>query len=321
MHKNKILSLTLIGLLVTGFGYSDVTGPLKNAFTSDELRALNDVTPVGSPFSQKLTEEYRTFANFLQDDFFDFEDALHFARKGLSSARGNLVFPEPVVDWDIEDAYIVELTSARSRLITAIRNGARNSAPALTATAQARYDCWVEETEDSDFNNECKAQFEALMPQIESTVVTLGAADNYRDRAEPAPVVPTSRFPEPVAVTEAPDEPLNIAEALYLIFFDFDSSSVRFEAQGVVDTLVQEISGFNLSNINIVGHADTTGTDKYNQNLGLKRARNVRQALISRGVDPSIISVSSRGENEPLVPTADNVREPSNRRAVITFTQ
>ena len=51
----------------------------------------------------------------------------------------------------------------------------------------------------------------------------------------------------------------------------------------------------------------------------MKRANSVRDALIERGVDATLIKVEGRGEDELLVQTADGVREPANRRAQITF--
>jgi len=51
----------------------------------------------------------------------------------------------------------------------------------------------------------------------------------------------------------------------------------------------------------------------------MKRANAVREGLVARGVDAAMISVTGRGETELLVDTADDVREPANRRVQITF--
>ncbi len=51
----------------------------------------------------------------------------------------------------------------------------------------------------------------------------------------------------------------------------------------------------------------------------MKRSNAVRDELINRGVDASLIMVDGRGESELLVQTADDVREPANRRTQITF--
>ena len=75
----------------------------------------------------------------------------------------------------------------------------------------------------------------------------------------------------------------------------------------------------SIQSVNVIGHADTSGTNEYNRKLAMRRANAVRDALVQRGVNPTIISVDSRGEEELLVQTADNVREAPNRRAQISF--
>ena len=67
----------------------------------------------------------------------------------------------------------------------------------------------------------------------------------------------------------------------------------------------------------VVGHTDSTGKLDDNDALSLRRAQAVRTLLISRGVQPGLVEAVGRGEREPLVPTADEVDEPRNRRAEI----
>ncbi len=69
--------------------------------------------------------------------------------------------------------------------------------------------------------------------------------------------------------------------------------------------------------VNIIGHADSTGSKEYNINLSLKRARQVRQWLYNLDLNISTIIVESYGEEDPLIPTADGVPEPRNRRVEI----
>jgi outer membrane protein OmpA-like peptidoglycan-associated protein len=79
--------------------------------------------------------------------------------------------------------------------------------------------------------------------------------------------------------------------------------------------------------IAITGHTDTTGTEKHNSGLGATRAANAKAALEAaltrQAVDAAKIAsvtASSRGESELLVPTADEVAEPQNRRVEIEVT-
>ena len=79
-----------------------------------EVEALNEVKAVGSPFTQALAAEYRDYANHEQNIGFDYADALHFARKGLATAAGEIVLPEPISDWNLKPEHIEELSSSRA---------------------------------------------------------------------------------------------------------------------------------------------------------------------------------------------------------------
>jgi OmpA-OmpF porin, OOP family len=70
--------------------------------------------------------------------------------------------------------------------------------------------------------------------------------------------------------------------------------------------------------VEITGYTDTLGSEAYNSGLALERAAVIRDALVSGGVDPKAITTAGRGKLDPLVPTADQVPEPRNRRAEIT---
>ena len=69
--------------------------------------------------------------------------------------------------------------------------------------------------------------------------------------------------------------------------------------------------------VNIIGHADRTGSTEYNVQLSLKRARSVETWLLGRKLEIETVTVESYGEEDPLVPTRDGVPEPKNRRVEI----
>ncbi|HEU4839369.1 MAG TPA: OmpA family protein [Micavibrio sp.] len=275
----------------------------------EEVDALNEAQAVGSPFTQKLTSEYRDFVNDEVDSMGDHADGLHFARKGLASARGDVVMPEPLADWNIKSEYMNELSLGRSRLVAVYDLGAREAYPDVSAVAQARYDCWIENQEEDfqpDEINRCKREFLAALEQLE------GAMPAAAPPSAPAPVA------EP-AFNVDPNAPMEVENAMYLVFFDWDQSTLGPGAQSVLDAVAAEVSKRSLTAVNVVGHADTSGPTDYNQKLAQRRANAVRDALIQRGVSANLINGSSRGENELLVATPDNVREPANRRAQISF--
>lgn len=290
-----------------------VTGLLGGctAFTSfSEVEALNEAEAVGSPFTQALSAEYRDYANTELKDMFDYPDALHFARKGLAAAAGETVLPEPVSDWNLSEDHISELGAARGRLIVAYDLAARETMPELSARAQSRFDCWIEQQEENWNSNEllCKTQFLDIMNQLEASL----QPPVVEAPAEPE-IVPLSPF------DVDPSEPMQAEDAVYLVFFNWDSSDLGSGALNVLDAVNEEASKNPPTTINIIGHADTSGSTKYNERLAFKRANKVRDALIERGIDPSLLVVDAKGESELLVPTPDNVREPANRRVNISF--
>ncbi len=270
-----------------------------------EVEALNEAKAVGSPFTQQLAAEYRDLANHEQNIGFDYPDALHFARKGLAAAAGEVVLPEPVSDWNLRPEHIQELSAARAGLIAALDRGGREAMPKDAAIAQSRFDCWIEQQEENWQKNEiiaCKGQFMEALNRLGGV-----------SAPPPADVMP------PVEASQAPMTPMAPEDAKYLVFFDFDSSRVDQGGNSVLESVAAEIAKQNISSVNIIGHADTSGSKKYNKRLSMKRANAVREALVARGVNANLLMVDSRGEEELMVPTADEVREPANRRAEITF--
>ncbi len=69
----------------------------------------------------------------------------------------------------------------------------------------------------------------------------------------------------------------------------------------------------------VVGHSDTTGSNKDNKTLSLKRAVNIRNTLINLGISEKCIENPPRfyGESDLLVQTPDETDEPRNRRVEV----
>ncbi len=281
--------------------------------TYSEVDALNEAQPVGSPFTQALAGEYKAFANSELEDMFDYPDALHFARKGLAAAGGETVMPEPVNDWNLGENHIKELGAARGRLVVAFDLGARELAPSAAALAQAKFDCWIEQQEENWESADvlgCKSDYMAAIAELEGLV-----------QQAPQPVEPVMEMakPMPEPEPEPAPPPMVPEEAMYLVFFNWDSATLSSGAKNVLDAVAEEVAKNTPSQIIVAGHADTSGDAKYNQRLAFKRANAVRDALVASGVSADILSVESYGEDSLLVATSDNVREPANRRVNISF--
>ena len=300
--RNLVLTVGLLGLAGTTTACT--------AFTSfSEVEALNEAQAVGSPFTQALASEYRDYANSELKDMFDYPDALHFARKGLAAAAGDVVLPEPVSDWNLSESHIQELAAARGRLIVAYDLGGREVAPQIAAKAQAKFDCWIEGQEenwhDAGGEQACKDDFLRYMNELEGML-------------QPPPAA----APEVIddgAFDVDPNAPMAAENAMYLVFFNWDSYELGSGALNVLDAVADEVAKNPPTTINVVGHTDTSGSQSYNQRLAFKRANAVKDALAQRGVDANLVMVDAKGENELLVDTPDNIREPANRRVNISF--
>jgi outer membrane protein OmpA-like peptidoglycan-associated protein len=122
----------------------------------------------------------------------------------------------------------------------------------------------------------------------------------------------------PVAAPPPPAPPAT-TRSNYIVFFDFDRSNITADASRVITEAAQAAKAGNRTRIELTGHTDRSGSDQYNLALSTRRGEAVKQALIAQGIPASAISIISRGESQPLVPTADGVREPQNRRVEIVL--
>jgi hypothetical protein len=113
----------------------------------------------------------------------------------------------------------------------------------------------------------------------------------------------------------APPPPPSMAQApSYLVFFDWDKSNLSPQAVATISQAAAAYKANGGARITDVGNTDTSGSPDYNMALSLRRADAVKRALIQNGVPAAAIDTTGRGETNLLVPTADSVREPQNRR-------
>lgn len=111
--------------------------------------------------------------------------------------------------------------------------------------------------------------------------------------------------------------PMVAVQSEYLVFFDFNKSTITPAADRVIGDAVAAILKSGGAKIHVVGHTDSSGSPAYNQKLSVARATAVKNALIAKGIVAANITTEGKGESQLLVQTGANVREPSNRRAQI----
>jgi len=106
--------------------------------------------------------------------------------------------------------------------------------------------------------------------------------------------------------------------ARFILYFEHDSVSLTAESRAILKNVLVTIRDRAPVDISVVGHTDTVGKKEYNYALSLKRAKTVASILLRKGIDPSVLDITSHGKDNPLVPTGDQVPEPRNRRVEIT---
>ena len=134
----------------------------------------------------------------------------------------------------------------------------------------------------------------------------------------PAPAPVAQKKPEPAPAPAPAPTPPPVARN-YIVFFDWDKAEITPEALAILRTAADNARTGNISRIQATGHADTSGTKRYNLKLSERRARAVQAQLNKLGIATEQMAIDWKGELQPLVPTADGVREPQNRRVEIVF--
>ena len=271
--------------------------------TTYYLDDLKSAVPTGPAFTQALSREYAAFAEADRQQY-DWFNSWHFAHKGLLASQGTVVSPEELQDWSFSDkAAAADLAASRERLMKILESNAPIRVPALTATAQVKFDCWVEEQDkgwQTDNIAACRKDFLEAVDVIERHIV----------KATP-PAAPAAAA-SVASVQKRTD--------LYQVFFDTNQDKMTPDAEKAVDDVVKAAQAAGYPKITVVGYTDTVGSTQYNQRLSLRRAMAVRKALMTAGIPADKLVAEGRGKSDPLVATADGVAEPQNRRVSIQFT-
>jgi outer membrane protein OmpA-like peptidoglycan-associated protein len=108
-----------------------------------------------------------------------------------------------------------------------------------------------------------------------------------------------------------------VQQRSFIVFFDWNRADLTERARQIVAEAAQQTRAQRTTRIEVAGHADRSGTVQYNQALSRRRAEAVAAELVRLGVAREEIIITALGESQPLVATADDAREPQNRRVEI----
>jgi outer membrane protein OmpA-like peptidoglycan-associated protein len=98
------------------------------------------------------------------------------------------------------------------------------------------------------------------------------------------------------------------------VYFEIEKSTILEDAKETLNELIDVLERYSHYNIEILGHADSTGPDQYNQVLSESRAKAVMYYLISKGVDPARLSFKGFGETQPAYSNSRREGRRLNRR-------
>jgi peptidoglycan-associated lipoprotein len=99
------------------------------------------------------------------------------------------------------------------------------------------------------------------------------------------------------------------------VLFDYDKYDIRPDARPVLDSVASLLNEEPQLNVVVEGHCDERGTNEYNLALGERRARSVKDYLVSLGVSPGRLITITYGEEKPVCTEKSETCWQQNRRA------
>ncbi len=282
-----------------------MTGFKRNFGISLLTLAFGLVVLAEAAYASKFTDALRKdYYNLARVQYYYSHD--RFAVKARAIDAGKIVLPDDPAKFKVPRKSRSELKARRPDLISALNKGFREQNPKQASRAQTMFDCWLRAAVEND---EMSARSIAVCRKG-----FLGAIKVWIPPVISAPPPPPKLVARPKPKPAPPPPP-----RAFLVFFDWDKANNRPDAQQALDAAAAYAKRRGLVRVNLAGHADRSGKARHNMALSLRRAQAVRAAFVKLGISAGNISLVGRGESQPLVATADGVREPRNRRVEIGF--
>ena len=100
------------------------------------------------------------------------------------------------------------------------------------------------------------------------------------------------------------------------VFFDYDQFTLKPEARRTLDRQAEWMGRYPNVRLSIEGHADERGTREYNLALAERRAKSVKDYLVSKGINASRLTSISYGKERPVALGSNELAWTQNRRGV-----
>jgi len=101
------------------------------------------------------------------------------------------------------------------------------------------------------------------------------------------------------------------------LLFDSDKAVLTQSARQTVERIARLLIGMEILSVRIDGHTDTTGSQSYNDQLSLRRAQVVADAMTDAGMPSSGTKVRGLGSRVPVVSNQTTEGRAQNRRVVL----
>jgi outer membrane protein OmpA-like peptidoglycan-associated protein len=320
MNIYKVLPCITAAVLVGAC--SDLGPSLVVGGSQEDARAL---APVADPFQQALVDGYTKNA----DDEYrqgNYRTANLYYLKAVSTADGkNTVMEEPSF-WTVATGDRAQgLHGADKQSADNMRENLapwivanRQINPHAAAVQQLKYDCWVEQMSEQQYN-----QAAICGPTMQTAAATI-----------PAPVV----VPPPASTASlCLQDPSGYDEngtlcRVSVVNFAFDrygllqigqdsvGGQTAAEQAAELNQILSQVKTIKPARIDVMGRTDSSGTDAYNYGLSDCRARSVVAALRARGLPASVETrIIPMGQTDLILPTGDGVREAQNRVVMVAY--
>jgi len=141
--------------------------------------------------------------------------------------------------------------------------------------------------------------------------------------APPAATPVPAATPAPGAANEATETPIKMDQiglrTQRSVYFDLNSSTIKADYDPALRAHARYLADHPKAHVRIEGNADERGTAEHNERLGLKRAENVRTALLSNGAMKNQLSIKTLGASSPKKTGHDEESWAENRRSDVVY--
>lgn len=285
-----------------------------------QIDTARNLPRVSGDFKSELSERYRELAIYEADEMYDWPDADKFAGKALDASSGRVPLAENPKNWVLPKKDLVELQAAFNRLNTALSEGFVDYSHVKAAKAQAAFDCWIEQTEEGwqlDHIAICRQKFLSTMKEFDKYKMS-----NIKDDDLNSNNLEMGIDRDIVVMKNEGDKCLNenrknnLLRQLKIHFAHGDAKLYQRDLKLIQDLLPEVTAGY-ITDIRILGHADKSGSNRFNLKLSFQRAAVIWRSLIESGISPKVMTLAAYGELNATHGSLGDGRDPRDRMAVL----